>query len=130
MNAALFLARGEWIAPCDDDDEFTDDHVELLLGHAQRQRLEMVYSKAQWEVSPGVWTEVGATPLQWGNFTHGSLLYSAGLRFMLHSNTAWKVGWPADWELVRRMQRIGVRIGFLDQVTYRHYAESLQRGST
>lgn len=129
MNAGLFLARGSWIAPCDDDDEFTDDHVEVLLRHARTQRLEMVYSRAEWERTPGRWTEVGSPPLRWGGFTHGSLLYSAGLRFMLHSNTSWQLGWPSDWELARRMARIGVRLGFLDHVTYRHYAEALQRSS-
>lgn len=128
MNAALFLARGAWISPCDDDDEMTDDHVEVLLAEAQRKRLEMVYSRAEWERSPGEWTDVGSTPLRWGGFTHGSLLYSTGLRFMLHSSSSWKVGWPADWELARRMQRIGVRVGFLDKSTYRHYAETPHRG--
>lgn len=129
MNAALFLARGAWIAPCDDDDEFTDDHVEVLLQHAQAQRKEMVFSRARWEQSDGEWTEVGSLPLRWGGFTHGSLMYSSGLRFMSHSTTSWRIGWPADWELARRMERIGVRIGFLDRLTYRHHVEARHRGA-
>lgn len=42
MNAALDLSAGAWIAPCDDDDEFTDDHVETLLGVAKATRSEFV----------------------------------------------------------------------------------------
>src|SRR3954452_19677248 len=56
MNAAVTLARGAWIAPCDDDDELTDDHVEVLLAAARGRRLEFVYSKADWEILPGSWT--------------------------------------------------------------------------
>ena len=28
-NVALAIAQGKWITPCDDDDEITDDHVEI-----------------------------------------------------------------------------------------------------
>ncbi len=30
MNMGAQLAKGAWIAPLDDDDEFTDDHIEVL----------------------------------------------------------------------------------------------------
>jgi hypothetical protein len=129
MNAALFLAAGDWIAPCDDDDELVDDHVEVLLRHARERRLEMVYSQAACEQPDGTWGVVGSEPLRWGGATHGSILWSAGLRFMLHSMSSWKLGWPGDWELMRRMDKVGVRIGFLPQVTYRHYAEARHRTS-
>jgi glycosyltransferase involved in cell wall biosynthesis len=44
-NLALDLARGSWIAPCDDDDEFTPDHVEGLLETARREGAELVHSR-------------------------------------------------------------------------------------
>lgn len=128
MNAALALARGAWIAPCDDDDELSQDHVEVLLKSARAQRVEMIYSKARMEMAPGRWEVIGHPPLRCGHITHGSVLYSAGLRFMRHSNTSWKLAEPSDWNLWRRMQRIGVRIGFLDRVTYTHYLEAPHRG--
>jgi glycosyltransferase involved in cell wall biosynthesis len=118
MNAALILARGAWIAPCDDDDELTPDHVEVLLQAAKTRSLEMVYSKAKREFRPGNWGVVGAEPLRMGEISHGTVLYSSGLRFLRYSNTSWRINEPHDWNLWKRMERIGVRIGFLDLVTY------------
>ena len=120
MNAGLLLARGAWIAPCDDDDEFTDDHVEVLLRAAQADRLELVHSRALLETERASWRIAGGPTLAEG-VSHGSILYSAGLRFMRHSTTSWRRFEPSDWNLWRRMQAIGVRVGFLDRVTYVHY---------
>jgi glycosyltransferase involved in cell wall biosynthesis len=122
MNAALDLARGAWIAPCDDDDEFTDDHVERLLRSAVDARLEMVYSRALMEYSDGSWWISGGPRLVNGNVAHGSVLYSSGLRFMRHSMTSWRRDEAGDWNLWRRMRDIGVRIGYLDRISYVHYA--------
>lgn len=121
MNAALYLARGHWIAPCDDDDELTPTHVEELLSVAQTGRFEMVYSKALLARPDGAWNTVGQQPLREGAISHGLVLYSAGLRFFSHSSTCWKLAEPADWNMWKRMRRAGVRIGFHDQVTYVHY---------
>jgi hypothetical protein len=129
MNVGLALARGSWIAPCDDDDELTPDHVEVLLEHARRHRLEMVYSRARTELMPGEWSEIGSEPLRRGEIAHGSVLFTDGLRFLRHSNTSWQVDEPSDWNLWRRMQKIGVRIGFCDHLTYVHYLGAVRRAS-
>lgn len=127
MNAALFLATGAWIAPCDDDDELTRDHVSALLTEAKSRGLEMVYSKTDLERAPGQWAPVGAYPPALGQIAHGSVLYSSGLRFMRHSNTSWRMNEPSDWNLWKRMIRIGVRIGFLDRITYIAHLGAFQR---
>lgn len=127
MNAALYLARGAWLAPCDDDDELTPDHVEVLLAHAKQHRLEMVYSRARCEVAAGVWEELGSEPLAHGHISHGSVMYSLGLRFLEHNPAAWKLPEPGDWNLWRRMRDAGVRIGFADHLTYVHYLEGYKR---
>lgn len=135
MNIALALARGKWIAPCDDDDEFTPDHVEILLKAARSSQVEMIYSKALCENRPGNWIVMGSPKLRRGQISHGTVLYAAGLRFMKHSITSWKLhAEPSDWNLWKRMNHLGVRIGFLDEVTYRYYLgtylrEQLQRDS-
>jgi len=127
MNAALAIAQGAWIAPCDDDDEITDDHVEVLLREARQRRLEFVWSKATMEVEAGKWATVGSSPLAHGGLTHGSVLYAGGLRFFRHNENSWKLAEPGDWNLWRRMQAAGVNMGFVDQVTYRHYLETYRR---
>lgn len=127
MNVAVSLAAGDWIAPLDDDDEFTSDHVEVLLDEARSGRFEMVYSRSESERAPDQWEIHGVWPLTQGEISHGSVLYSAGLRFMRYSMTCWKRRQPADWNMWDRMQRIGVRIGFLEQVTFRHYLSNARR---
>ncbi len=127
MNVGNQLAKGRWIAPCDDDDELTPDHVEVLLSAAHERRLEMIYSKAEDETEPGVWTSVGKQPLARGDVAHGSVMFRSELRFMPYSLTCWKRKEPSDWNLWHRMERIGVRTGFLDHVTYRHYLSEAGR---
>jgi len=127
MNVGNVLASGAWITPCDDDDTITPDHVEVLLAAARRGQHEMVYSKADDEGSPDDWGIVGSEPLRKGDISHGSVLLSAGLRFMPYSMTCWKRKDPADWNLWNRMNRIGVRIGFEDHITYRHHLSNAGR---
>ena len=127
INAGHSLSRGAWIAPCDDDDELTPDHVDVLLHAARSQRVELVHSLARMEVAPGVWEVVGGDELRHGSVSHGTVLYAAPLRVFRFSNTSWKLFEPTDWNLWRRMQAIGVRIGHLPQVTYVHYVEAWQR---
>ena len=118
MNTALALASGAWLAPCDDDDVMTPTHVEHLLDHAVANRLEMVWSRAVLEDAGG---RVTGPRFVHGEISHGSVLYSTGLRFFHHNNSAWKLDEPGDWNLWRRMRTAGVRIGWLDEVTYYHY---------
>ena len=127
MLVALDLARGSWIAPCDDDDELTADHVEVLLSNAKQRRLEMVWSKANCETKPGRWRELGHADLQCGHVSHGSVMYSLGLRRVLPNVRSWRIGEPGDWNLWRRMNNLGVRMGFVDHLTYTHYVEATHR---
>jgi glycosyltransferase involved in cell wall biosynthesis len=129
MNIALGLARGSWLAPCDDDDEMSLDHVEVLLRHARRHRLEMVWSRSRHEPWPGQWQEIGPAGVVKGGFAHGSVLYTSGLRFLRHSNTSWKMLEPSDWNLWKRMDRIGVRMGYCDRLTYVNYLGAVRRAS-
>ena len=122
MNAGLVLARGAWIAPCDDDDELTDDHVEVLLGEAKRRRLELVHSVTETHFADGRVGRLGVPEPTVGQITHGSVLYSMGLRFLTYSDRCHLIPEPHDWNLWRRMRDLGVRMGFVDRVTYRYYA--------
>jgi glycosyltransferase involved in cell wall biosynthesis len=122
MNTALELAAGSWIAPCDDDDLLTDDHVEKLLTHARSNRLELVWSRAALQAADGSWSQTAPDQLVEGHISHGSVLYSTDLRFMRYNRRAYLSGRPGDWELWRRMRRAGVRMGYLDELTYYHFA--------
>lgn len=123
MNLALMLAKGSWITPCDDDDELTPDHVSVLLAAAKSRRLEFVHSLTETHFADGVTVGLLGTPeLTSGQVTHGSVLYSMGLRFMTYSSTCYRIPDNHDWNLFRRMRDIGVTMGFVDHVTYRYWA--------
>ena len=134
MNVGIDLAGGAWIANCDDDDQLLPGHVETLLADAKRRRLEMIYSR--FEVvedlppdappgsTPAVWEVLGSQPIRLGVVARGTVLYSMGLRFMKYDTECWRIRDPADWNLWKRMQLAGVRIGFNETVTYRYHRVS------
>jgi len=120
-NKGLELASGEWIAHLDDDDEFLEDHLEVLLNHALKYNYEMVYGIVQMEIKPGKWVNVGSYPLERGHISHLSVLYHSKLRFFKYDINAWKYEEPADWNVWRRMKEAGVKIGFVNKVVGKHY---------
>jgi hypothetical protein len=121
LNDAFEMARGRWIAPFADDDALRADAIASVLAEARARRLELCYGALDMHERDGRVTRVGGFPpalyrtgLQ-GSVFHGSL------RFLQHQLTDALFGVPSDWSLVRRMLRIGVRIGYLDQVVCDYY---------
>jgi hypothetical protein len=61
MNHGVEISRGEWIAPLDDDDEFTPDHVEVMLNAACLARgLDFAWGIAESEHQDGSWSRQGS----------------------------------------------------------------------
>lgn len=122
-NKGLELAKGEWISPLDDDDEFSHNHLEVLLHHAMQNGYEMVYGLIEMEEEPGKWVNCGSYPLKMDNICHNSVLYHSRLKFLKYNVNAWKCKEPDDWNLWRRMEEAGVKIGFINRVVGKHYRE-------
>jgi glycosyltransferase involved in cell wall biosynthesis len=122
-NRAATLARGQWFAWLDDDDEFSKDHIEILLEACLNKRWEFAYGIMEMEVEPEVWKPVGAFPPHLGEICNASVLYARYLRFLRYDPEAWRNGEPGDWNLWKRMWGAGVRMGFVDAVVGRHYLE-------
>ena len=78
-NEAVRRARGEWIAPLDDDDAFSPDHIEVLLQAAQRRRLELVYGGIAQHAPSGHCTRLGTFPPGLGQFNLQAAMYRADL---------------------------------------------------
>ncbi|MCE7700082.1 MAG: glycosyltransferase [Methanobacterium paludis] len=127
-NNAIELCSGEWIAPLDDDDEFSKDHIETLLNFALKNDYEMVYGKVKMEIKPEEWDYLGSYPPKIGRISRMSALYHSNLKFFKYDTNSWKYGEPADWNMWRRMKEAGVRIGFIDKVVGKHYLEKTQKG--
>ena len=120
-NYALDAAQGAWITTLDDDDEYTPDHVEVLLRAAIDRRLEFVYGQSEVITPDGTIGIVGRWPPSYGGFTDGALLYSSRLRFLKYDPESWRDRLPADWNLWRKMLAAGVKMGYVEHVVYRYY---------
>jgi hypothetical protein len=126
-NRALELARGRWIAPLDHDDEFDDDHLEVLLAEAQRTHAELVYGK--WRMVDAENGRLfdhafgGEYPPVSGAIAFQAALYHGKLtRFRYDMNT-YLVGEPGDRNLARRLWEAGVRFAVLDRVVVTYWFE-------
>lgn len=128
-NKGIELCSGDWIAPLDDDDEFSENHLEILLNYALEYDYEMVYGIVEMEREPGKWKNLGSYPLKCGGICHLSVLYHSKLKFFKYDINAWKYGEPDDWNMWRRMKEAGVRIGFTDKNVGKHYLERNQVGN-
>ena len=124
MNRGLEESRGAWIAPLDHDDEFEDDHIEVLLDHARETRAELVYGKLRvreagtGRIVPNV---VGTWPPRHGHFGLQGALYHGALRAFHLDLNARLIDEPGDWNLTRRMWDAGVRFSFLDRIVTTYY---------
>ncbi len=126
-NRALELARGAWIAPQADDDEFTRDHIETLLSVALEHRLEFVYGDSWMETHAGPWIRLGSWPPAHAGFCAGAVLYSSALRFIGMDEECWRETVSNDWDMWNRMIKAGVRAGYVDHLVFRHYLEAHHR---
>ncbi|MBX7158665.1 MAG: glycosyltransferase [Acidimicrobiia bacterium] len=117
MNVGAHLARGTWIAPLDDDDAWTPDHIEVLLGTALQGRYELAYGRLcqQWADLPKRRT-IGAYPPENGQFSFQGAMYLKLLDFFEYDTSSWVMREPGDWNLCRRMLEAGVRMGFTEKV--------------
>ena len=110
-NEALRVARGHWLAPNGDDDAFTPDHLQVLLDDARNRRLELSYGLIRRIAPDGSKQLLGAWPPKAYDFGVQSVLFHRGLRMFQFELTDALFGVPGDWGWMRRMLRVGVRIG-------------------
>jgi hypothetical protein len=134
MNAGAAAATGGWIAALDHDDEWHDDHLEVLLREAQRTKAEIVYGRIRvLNTETGEVGEMGAWPPVSGQFGFLGSLYHRGLNRIPYDLNARFADEPGDWNLARRLWEMGVRFQFLDRVvatshyTPRHDSQSTEQ---
>jgi glycosyltransferase involved in cell wall biosynthesis len=131
-NKAMEMARGKWIARIDDDDTWSNDHIEKLLSFAQQGNHEFVsaiYEEERFGVrkvvdgvraldpyytrEPFVFND--CSPKIGGVSTW---FYRSYLRFMKYNVDCWRKEWNRVWDvdLSLRIHAAGTRMGFLDEV--------------
>lgn len=115
MNEAARLAVGDWIAPLDDDDSFSPDHIEVLLALARETRAEVAYGAAiQVDEATGTRARIHSFPPERGGFTFQAALVHQAMRVVEYDEESWRVGEPGDWNVCRRMLAAGVRFAARD----------------
>jgi glycosyltransferase involved in cell wall biosynthesis len=124
MSAGLRMARGSWIAPLDDDDEWDDDHIEVLLDAARAAEAEFVYARARCRLEGEVIDKnFGAWPPTQGQIGLITSIYNGALSGFEHDMASRFMNEVNDWNLVRRMWEAGVRFHFLDREVATYHAD-------
>lgn len=116
FNQAVALARGAWIAPLDQDDEWAPDHLEILLEAARRSGAELVYGAARVVLGEDGETWFGSWPPRLGEFGFQAAIYHACLAGFCYDVNAHLLDEPADWNLARRMLEAGVNFEFVERI--------------
>lgn len=113
INRGLELISGDWIARIDDDDIWTNDHLEKLLKHALETKVEFVSSS---------YTTIVNDQKKIKDFSHENpaiggvqtWLYVSYLKFFKSNINCWRKSWNKvnDLDLQDRMYRAGVRMSY------------------
>jgi len=119
-NHALDQARGEWVAPLDDDDEWTDTHIEVLLAAARQSKSDFVYGKSKYHWPDGRLQFAGKWPPGYGAFCDGAQLYRNGMGYRYDPECISR-GLPEDGDMWNRMVAEGVVFTFVPEVVHHYY---------
>jgi GT2 family glycosyltransferase len=120
-NVGSALATGQWIYMISDDDVVYPDAVEKMLRFAEAEDHESV--TAAFHYPDGGETKVrrseGGIP-SLGFATSGipAWMYRSYLKCFPWNRHSWRKSWnrPCDYDLMLRMRRCGVRMGYLDEI--------------
>ncbi len=116
-NEALCRVNGKWIARIDDDDTWTEDHLEVLIRHAIKGNYEFVSAAYETERNGvrGIIDMKNKTPEIGGTQTW---LYRSYLKVFRYNIDCWRKTWNRinDMDLQDRFYKAGVRIGYTDKV--------------
>ena len=116
-NRAIELAKGTWLAPLDDDDEFSPDHIEKLLAAAKKESAELSYGALiQKDLVEGTEVRIWSDPPSFDQFSFQGSLYLGLLKFFRYDEGSWMLDEPADWNLIRRMKESGVRMTSIEDL--------------
>ncbi|MGP8058355.1 MAG: glycosyltransferase family 2 protein [Acidimicrobiales bacterium] len=117
-NLAAELARGHWLALIDDDDEFSPDHIEVLVDEALRGRHEMVCGRMLVMADKAIDHNrvIGTFPPSHGEFNFMNSLVMRALRFFTFDLNSWVLDEASDWQRCRRMLEAGVNVGWVEDI--------------
>jgi Glycosyl transferase family 2 len=126
-NEAMRLARGRWIAQMDDDDICPANRLEVLLRAARERQLEFCYGQIRQHAPDGSIEFLSEFPPRAQAVSLTCSIMHAGMGFIASELGDALFGIVGDWARIRRMMRIGVRIGMIEDVVLDYYPGTLWR---
>jgi glycosyltransferase involved in cell wall biosynthesis len=123
MNWGIDHARGEWIAPMDDDDAFLPNHNEVLLKTAIDQGVDHAYGMSMtFKGDPPEFTGqlYGDYPVRDAAFVPGANIYKASLPYRYDKECVLR-GRTRDSDMWQRMRDGGVTFYFTPQVVHHYF---------
>jgi O-antigen biosynthesis protein len=119
-NFGLSQVRSEWVCTLDDDDEYTDDHIEVLLNAVTSGPYDFAYG-----MSNSYWPDAhhqlyGSLPLQHFNACDGSWILRANLGYR-YDPACIERGLPEDGDLLDRIVADGRRWTFVPKIIHGYY---------
>lgn len=118
LNHGLKYCRGQYIARIDDDDMWTEDHIEKLLFFLEKNNYEFVYSHLKAKMTATSKEEIITNfPDPLGNTC--TWFFKSYLRYFKLNIHCWrkKKNRVFDVDVHNRFFNAGVRIGYLEEVT-------------
>ena len=114
-NSGLKEAGGKWIARIDDDDIWTDNHLEILLSMASMLKVEFISSA--YKTPDGTIHPNKNTHEQGG---HSSWFYRSYLKFFKYNIDCWRKSNNRvnDLDMAERMRLAGVKMAYFPFSTY------------
>ena len=119
-NRCLDEAQGEWVAPLDDDDEWTPDHVETLLNYALAKEVDFAYGISQYHWPDERSQVAGVWPPGVGAFCDGAQVYRNGMGYRYDPRCVDR-GLPEDGDMWQRMVEGGVKFAFVPTLVHHYY---------
>lgn len=113
-NVGLSKCCGEWIATNDDDDEWTEDHLESLVRFALAGNYEFVSGASTNPLGPIKPYEINGNKI--GGI--GTWVYRSYLKSFKFNPDCWRKSWNkvCDTDIQDRFVKAGVRMGYLNKV--------------
>lgn len=128
-NKAMTLASGLWLARLDDDDTWTNDHIEKLLKFAIDGNYEFVSAhyeekrfgkrkivEGKMALDEHYTKKKSIKSVKIGGVS--TWLYRSYLKGIKYNLNCWRKEWNKVWDidLVLRIHRAGARMGYLEEV--------------
>lgn len=114
-------ATGEYVGGLDDDDEFTEDHVEVLVRAIEWNDVDLAYGRSRKFHREGGSIVIGNANFGYANLCDGAAIWKRSLGYRYDPDGPNVRGLPEDGDLWERMKKDGVRAFFVDQVVHHYY---------